>query len=79
MKFLGQYSKTNLSLHLTLREAATEAAMSKAHIILFPEDGIHGYGFNRETLPPFLEELSPVGSNPCFEDTATDATYVQVL
>merc|ERR1712126_14098 len=41
-----------------------EAARLGADLILLPEDGIHGYGFTRETIPGFLEELLE-GYSPC--------------
>jgi len=42
-----------------------EAAREGAELILLPEDGIHGYGFTRETIPGFLEPLLGEGENPC--------------
>ena len=41
-----------------------------ADILLLPEDAIHGSGYDRLTLVPFLE-LVPAeadGSQPCFDD-----------
>ena len=50
-----------------LRENVEEAARQGADLILLPEDGIHGYGFNRENIVPFLEGVpqSADGSNQC--------------
>merc|ERR1712212_1381635 len=71
-----QLMEINLAV---LRRQVEEAAEQGANIILLPEDGIHGYGFNRHTLPPFLEHVPPVadGSNPCYEDSWEDDAYVQ--
>jgi len=71
-----QLMEVNLAI---LREQVEEAASQGASIILLPEDGIHGYGFNRHTLRPFLEHVPTVadGSNPCYEDSLVDDAYVQ--
>ena len=52
-----------------LRTAVEEAAGAGAELVLLPEDGIHGYGFTRETVRPFLEFLPARAdwSRPCFE------------
>jgi len=56
--------ETNLA---TLRDNAAAAAEQGANLILLPEDGIHGYGFNRDTIAPFLEEVPATAdrSNHC--------------
>jgi len=71
-----QLMEINLAV---LRGQVAEAASQGASIILLPEDGIHGYGFNRHTLPPFSEYVPAVadGANPCFEDSLDDV-HVQV-
>ena len=72
-----QLMEVNLAV---MRGQVAEAASQGASIILLPEDGIHGYGFNRHTLPPFLEHVPTVadGSNPCYEDSMVDDAYVQI-
>jgi len=51
----------------TLRSAVEAAAEAGAELVLLPEDGIHGYGFTRDTIRPFLEYVPPVAdmSNHC--------------
>jgi len=72
-----QMMEVNLAV---LRGQVEEAASQGAQIILLPEDGIHGYGFSRHTLPPFLEHVPSVadGSNPCYDDVEVDDAYVQI-
>merc|ERR1711936_212617 len=72
-----QHMEVNLAV---LREQVVEASIQGASIILLPEDAIHGYGFNRQTLRPFLEHVPPEadGSNPCYEDSWVDDAYVQI-
>jgi len=53
-----------------LDHQVAEAASQGADILLLPEDAIHGSGYDRLTLVPFLE-LVPAeadGSQPCFDD-----------
>eukprot|EP00092_Neocalanus_flemingeri_P008400 GFUD01009056.1.p1 GENE.GFUD01009056.1~~GFUD01009056.1.p1 ORF type:complete len:524 (-),score=153.49 GFUD01009056.1:111-1682(-) len=71
-----QMMEVNLAV---LRRQVEQASTQGANIILLPEDGIHGYGFNRHTLRPFLEHVPTVadGSNPCYEDSLSDDAYVQ--
>ena len=51
----------------SLRSAVEAAAEAGAELVLLPEDGIHGYGFTRDTIRPFLEYVPPVAdmSNHC--------------
>ena len=52
-----------------------------ANILLLPEDAIHGSGYSRQTLEPFLE-LVPAeadGSQPCFEDGDHDNYLLREL
>jgi pantetheine hydrolase len=73
-----QAMQVNLAV---LRDQVAEAARQGAAIILLPEDGIHGYGFSRETLRPFLESVPSVadGSNPCLDDQDHDTFLLQEL
>ncbi|KAI2528479.1 biotinidase, partial [Homo sapiens] len=46
------------------------AAQKDVQIIVFPEDGIHGFNFTRTSIYPFLDFMpSPqvVRWNPCLE------------
>ncbi|XP_071111871.1 pantetheinase-like [Haliotis cracherodii] len=58
---------------------AAAASREGADIIVFPEDGIYGMIFNRNTIKPFLEEIPDpriTEWNPCLTsgiDTDTDA------
>ena len=52
-----------------------------AHILLLPEDAVHGSGYSRQTLEPFLE-LVPAeadGSQPCFDDGDHDNFLLREL
>ena len=52
-----------------------------ANILLLPEDAIHGSGYSRQTLEPFLE-LVPAeadGSQPCFDDGDHDNYLLREL
>ena len=64
-----------------LREQVVEAASKGANIILLPEDAIHGFGFSREFLWPFLEYVPSLadGSNPCLEDGDQDNWLLREL
>jgi len=57
-----QVISSNLAV---LTAKVEEAGREGAELILLPEDGIHGYGFTRETIPGFLEPLLGEGENPC--------------
>uniref|UniRef100_A0A8C0FVZ0 Biotinidase n=1 Tax=Chelonoidis abingdonii TaxID=106734 RepID=A0A8C0FVZ0_CHEAB len=51
-------------------EQVIAAAKQGAQIIVFPEDGIHGFNFTRETIYPYLEFVpcpQSVKWNPCRE------------
>ena len=43
-------------------------------IVLLPEDAIHGSGYSRQTLSPFLELVPATadGGQPCFDDVDHD-------
>nr|XP_006205350.2 biotinidase isoform X1 [Vicugna pacos] len=55
------------------------AAQKGAQIIVFPEDGIHGFNFTRTSIYPFLDFMpSPhlIGWNPCLEPHRFNDTEV---
>ncbi|XP_067418074.1 biotinidase isoform X2 [Emydura macquarii macquarii] len=57
----------NLAIY---EEQVIAAAKQGAQIIVFPEDGIHGFNFTRETIYPYLEFVphpQTVKWNPCRE------------
>ena len=60
-----------------LRNNVELASQQGVDLILLPEDGIHGYGFNRKNIRPFLEEVPELadGSNPCNSFEETGKTY----
>uniref|UniRef100_A0A8C8RP48 Biotinidase n=1 Tax=Pelusios castaneus TaxID=367368 RepID=A0A8C8RP48_9SAUR len=60
-------------------EKVIAAAKQGAQIIVFPEDGIHGFNFTRETIYPYLEflpHLESVKWNPCREPHLFNDTEV---
>jgi len=64
-----------------LRQQVDQAATQGANILLLPEDAVHGSGFSRQTLEPFLE-LVPAeadGSQPCFDDGDHDNFLLREL
>jgi len=63
--------ETNLQV---LAHQVEEAASQGVDILLLPEDAIHGSGFSRQTLFPFLELVPATadGSQPCFDDVDHD-------
>ena len=60
-----------------LRNNVELASQQGVDLILLPEDGIHGYGFNRKNIRPFLEEVPEIadGSNPCNSFEEMSNTY----
>ncbi|KAJ1102186.1 hypothetical protein NDU88_007240 [Pleurodeles waltl] len=63
-------------------EQVKEAARQGAQIIVFPEDGIHGFNFTRKSIGPFLEfePTLPLNSwNPCLEPRFNDTEILQRL
>lgn len=63
-------------------EQVKEAARLGAQIIVFPEDGIHGFNFTRESIGPFLEfePALPLKTwNPCLEPCFNDTEILQRL
>jgi pantetheine hydrolase len=69
--------ETNLA---SMRAAVASAAEQGAQLVLLPEDGIHGYGFTRHTIQPFLEQVPPLAdlSNPCsgYYESGQDPAYL---
>ncbi|XP_042094555.1 biotinidase isoform X2 [Ovis aries] len=60
-------------------QQVTTAARKGAQIIVFPEDGIHGFNFTRTSIYPFLDFMpSPhsVRWNPCLEPHRFNDTEV---
>ncbi|KAF6098687.1 biotinidase [Phyllostomus discolor] len=60
-------------------EQVMTAARKGVQIIVFPEDGIHGFNFTRTSIYPFLDFMpSPrvVRWNPCLEPRRFDDTEV---
>ncbi|XP_051819078.1 biotinidase isoform X1 [Antechinus flavipes] len=70
----------NLDLY---EEQVMAAAKEGVQIIVFPEDGIHGFNFTRDSLYPFLDFLPSLQSeewNPCLEpDKFNDTEVLQRL
>ncbi|XP_042319111.1 pantetheinase-like [Sceloporus undulatus] len=62
-----------------LEEAIKSAAKQGAHIIVTPEDGIYGFGFTRETLYPYLEDIPDPQVNwiPCTDPERFGSSPVQ--
>ncbi|XP_043821784.1 biotinidase isoform X2 [Dromiciops gliroides] len=60
-----------MNQNLDLYEEQIEASAKEGvQIIVFPEDGIHGFNFTRDSIYPFLDFLPPLQSgkwNPCLE------------
>ncbi|XP_030052418.1 pantetheinase isoform X2 [Microcaecilia unicolor] len=56
----------NINLDI-LEKAVKEAAKKGARIIVTPEDGLHGWHFNRETIVPYTEDVPDPQVNwiPC--------------
>ncbi|XP_001380021.2 biotinidase [Monodelphis domestica] len=63
-------------------EQVMAAAKQGVQIIVFPEDGIHGFNFTRRSIYPFLDFLPAVQSgkwNPCLEPQFSDTEVLQRL
>ncbi|XP_053570177.1 biotinidase isoform X2 [Bombina bombina] len=60
-----------MSKNLDIYEEQVIAAAEKgAQIIVFPEDGIHGFNYSRQSILPYLDFLPPdhlLPWNPCLE------------
>ncbi|XP_035287031.1 biotinidase-like isoform X2 [Anguilla anguilla] len=72
-----EHMNKNLDLY---EQQAAAAAKQGAHIIVFPEDGIHGFTFTRESIAGYLETVpdpKAVSWNPCSDPTRFPNTEVQ--
>ncbi|KAG5843109.1 hypothetical protein ANANG_G00185000 [Anguilla anguilla] len=72
-----EHMNKNLDVY---EEQAAAAAKQGAHIIVFPEDGIHGFNFSRESIVGYLETVpdpTAVSWNPCSDPTRFPNTEVQ--
>ncbi|XP_035287033.1 biotinidase-like isoform X4 [Anguilla anguilla] len=72
-----EHMNKNLDVY---EEQAAAAAKQGAHIIVFPEDGIHGFTFTRESIAGYLETVpdpKAVSWNPCSDPTRFPNTEVQ--
>ncbi|KAJ8273903.1 hypothetical protein GJAV_G00106760 [Gymnothorax javanicus] len=72
-----EHMKKNLDVY---EEQAAAAAKQGAQIIVFPEDGIHGFNFSRESIVGYLETVpdpTVVTWNPCSDPSRFPNTEVQ--
>ncbi|XP_064205161.1 biotinidase-like isoform X2 [Anguilla rostrata] len=72
-----EHMNKNLDVY---EEQAAAAAKQGAHIIVFPEDGIHGFNFSRESIAGYLETVpdpKAVSWNPCSDPARFPNTEVQ--
>ncbi|XP_035287044.1 biotinidase-like [Anguilla anguilla] len=71
-----EHMNKNLDVY---EEQAAAAAKQGAHIIVFPEDGIHGFNFSRESIAGYLETVpdpTTVSWNPCSDPARFPNTEV---
>nr|XP_033786620.1 biotinidase isoform X2 [Geotrypetes seraphini]XP_033786621.1 biotinidase isoform X2 [Geotrypetes seraphini]XP_033786622.1 biotinidase isoform X2 [Geotrypetes seraphini]XP_033786623.1 biotinidase isoform X2 [Geotrypetes seraphini] len=74
-----------MNRNLDIYEAQVDAAAQQgAQIIVFPEDGIHGFNYTRESIYQFLDFIPPslhsLQWNPCLEpDLFNDTDVLQRL
>uniref|UniRef100_A0A3Q3GMY3 Biotinidase n=1 Tax=Labrus bergylta TaxID=56723 RepID=A0A3Q3GMY3_9LABR len=71
-----QHMQKNLDIY---EEQAAEAAKQGAQILVFPEDGIHGYHFSRSSISGYLETIPDPQQeswNPCTEPEKYNVTEV---
>ncbi|ESO86941.1 hypothetical protein LOTGIDRAFT_128172 [Lottia gigantea] len=69
--------KKNLDIY---EEQVRRAAGENVDIIVFPEDGIYGVNFNRDTIKPYLEDIpdpQSVSWTPCNRTNITQGSEVQ--
>ncbi|XP_060079033.1 pantetheinase-like [Ylistrum balloti] len=69
--------KRNLDVYI---EQCKEAATQKAELIVFPEYGLYGLGWTRQTLAPYLEFIpdpDTMSWNPCVDPLRYNNTDVQ--
>ncbi|GCC22539.1 hypothetical protein chiPu_0000927 [Chiloscyllium punctatum] len=68
--------KKNLDIY---QEQVFAASKQGAKIIVFPEDGLQGFQFNRTSIFPYLEPIpdpNVVHWNPCLHPTVYNGTEV---
>uniref|UniRef100_A0A3Q0SUM6 Biotinidase n=1 Tax=Amphilophus citrinellus TaxID=61819 RepID=A0A3Q0SUM6_AMPCI len=71
-----QHMQKNLDIY---EEQAARAAQQGAQILVFPEDGIHGYNFTRSSIAGYLETIPDPQQeswNPCMEPGRYNNTEV---
>ncbi|XP_067867829.1 biotinidase [Heterodontus francisci] len=71
-----RHMRENLDIYQEQVHAAHELGVK---IIVFPEDGLNGFDFNRDTILPYLEPIpdpTVVKWNPCLHPTAFNNTEV---
>ncbi|XP_057683445.1 biotinidase isoform X2 [Corythoichthys intestinalis] len=72
-----QHMRQNLAVY---EEQAALAAKQGAQIMVFPEDGIHGFNFTRSSISAYLENVpdpQEVMWNPCTEPGRFNHTEIQ--
>ncbi|KAK6190516.1 hypothetical protein SNE40_002371 [Patella caerulea] len=70
--------KKNLDIYA---EQTRIASSQNVDIIVFPEDGIYGLNFNRDTIKPYLEDIpdpTEITWNPCNQSEYTNGVEVQI-
>ncbi|KAG7281351.1 hypothetical protein CRUP_023502 [Coryphaenoides rupestris] len=71
-----RHMKTNLDVY---EEQAQQAAAQGVQILVFPEDGIHGFNFSRASISSYLETIPDPQQetwNPCTEPRRYNDTEV---
>uniref|UniRef100_A0A3Q0SSP9 Biotinidase n=1 Tax=Amphilophus citrinellus TaxID=61819 RepID=A0A3Q0SSP9_AMPCI len=71
-----QHMQKNLDIY---EEQAARAAQQGAQVLVFPEDGIHGFNFTRSTISGYLETIPDPKQeswNPCTEPGRYNNTEV---
>ncbi|XP_069586045.1 biotinidase [Ranitomeya imitator] len=78
--FALEFMSKNLDIY---EQQVVAAAKRGVEIIVFPEDGIHGFNYSRSSIYPFLDYLPPPNLrpwNPCHEpDRFLDTEVLQRL
>ncbi|XP_050409586.1 pantetheinase [Patella vulgata] len=70
--------KKNLDIYA---EQTRIASSENVDIIVFPEDGIYGLNFNRDTIKPYLEDIPDPKEfiwNPCNQSEYANGVEVQI-
>nr|XP_057902613.1 biotinidase [Doryrhamphus excisus] len=71
-----RHMQRNLDIY---EEQAALAAQQGAHILVFPEDGLHGFNFSRSSISGYLETIPDPEEehwNPCTEHSRFNNTEV---